>query len=222
VNGTLRSSLAEFMGTFAVVWLAAGAACADPSQGANAARLGTALAYGLALGMATYAFAAADAHFNPAVTAALFLTRRIDGVRAVFLVFSQLLGSALAGMFLVRSFHQGAAGAVCSLSGVGFRMGTLIEAMTAFWVAFAFCLARLERREAAGGAAAVGAAAICSSLATGALTGGAFNPARAFGPALATGQWANWYVYWAGPLVGAGAAALLYESLFAEKKQEAR
>lgn len=218
MSGTLRSSLAEFMGTFALVWLAAGAACAEPVAG----RLGSALVYGLALGMVTYAFAAADAHFNPAVTAALFLTRRIDGVRAVFLAFSQLLGAAFAGLFLVRSFHAGAGAAICSLNGVGFRMGTLIEAMTTFWVAFTFCLARLERREAAGGAAAIGAAGICASLATSSVTGGAFNPARAFGPALATGQWANWYVYWAGPLVGAGAAALLYEALFAEKKQEAR
>lgn len=219
MSGTLRSSLAEFMGTFALVWLASAAACSDAAAGAS--RLGAALTYGLALGMVTYAFAAADAHFNPAVTAALFMTRRIDGVRAVFLVFSQLLGAGVAGLFLVRGFHQNAAAAVCSLSGVGFRMGTLIEALTTFWVAFTFCLARLERREAAGGAAAIGAAGLCASLATGAITGGAFNPARAFGPALATGVWSNWYVYWAGPLVGAGAAALLYETLFAEKKQEA-
>lgn len=209
MSGTLRSSLAEFAGTFALVWLAASAA-------ASAGPLGAALAYGLALAMLTYVFDATDGHFNPALTAGLFVTRRIDPVRAVFLIASQLLGAGLGGLFLVRTFHERAAAGVCALNGVGFRMGTLVEAMTTFWVAFAFCIGRLGRRDASS-CAALGAAACCASLATSALTGGAFNPARAFGPAVATGHWDNWYVFWAGPLVGAAAAALLYEKLFQEK-----
>jgi glycerol uptake facilitator protein len=218
MSGTLRSSLAEFLGTFALVWLSASAACADAASGGHAGPLGAALAYGLALAMLTYAFSSVDAgYFNPALTAGLCLTRRLDPVRAVFLGACQLLGAGCAGMFLVRSYHAGAVGGVCALHGVGYRMGTLIEAMTTFWLVFTFCAARLERRDAAG-CAALGAAAAAASLATSTLTGGAFNPARAFGPAVATGQWANWYVYWAGPLVGACAAALLYEHLFLEKK----
>ena len=217
MSGTLRSSLAEFLGTFALVWLAAGAACADAATGGRLGMLGSALAYGLALSMLTYAFGAADGFFNPALTAAFCMTRRVDWVRGIFLIACQLLGAGCAGMFLVRSYHAHALAGVCALSGVSFRMGTLIEAMTTFWLTFVFCAAREERHNAAG-CAALGAAAAAASLATAALTGGAFNPARAFGPAVATGQWANWYVYWAGPLVGAAAAATLYDTLFREKK----
>ena len=217
MSGTLRSSLAEFAGTFALVWLSAAAACADVALGGKGGPLGAAIAYGLAFGMLTFAFGSAEAHFNPALTAALCLTRRLDAVRSLFLIFCQLLGAGLAGLFLVRSFHAQAVGGVCALSGVGFRMGTLIEAMTTFWVVFVYCSARLDSQDA-GGSVAIGAAAACASLATSALTGGAFNPARAFGPAVATGHWENWYVYWAGPLVGAALAALLYEHLFSKKK----
>ena len=217
MSGTLRSSLAEFAGTFALVWMAAGAACADAVFGGKLGPLGAALAYGLALGMLTFAFDDADAHFNPALTTALCLARRLDPVRGVFLVFCQLLGAGLAGLFLVRSFHDNAAGGVCALNGVGFRMGTLIEAMTTFWVVFVFCQARLDRRTP-GGCAAMGAAAAAASLSAAALTGGAFNPARAFGPAVATGQWSDWYVYWIGPLVGATAAALLHTHLFTHRR----
>jgi glycerol uptake facilitator-like aquaporin len=210
MSGTLRSSLAEFAGTFALVWFAASAA-------ATAGPLGGALAYGLTLAMLAFAFDT-DAHFNPAVTAALFFTRRLDPIRAVFLTASQLLGAGLGGLFLVRTLHERAAGGICVLNGVGFRMGTLVEAVTTFFVAFAYCAGRLGRPRDAAGSAMLGAAAAGASLATAALTGGAFNPARAFGPALSAGRWDNWYVYWAGPLVGAAAAAMLHEKLFQEKK----
>ena len=220
MSGTLRSLLAEFLGTFALVWLAAGATAADAAMGGHSGPLVAPLAYGLALGMLTYAFGSTDAHFNPALTVALVLTRRLDAVRGVFLVFCQLLGAGLAGFFLLRSFHANAAAGACMLNGVGFRMGTLIEAMTTFWLVFVYCKARLDSGGAAG-CAAIGAAAAAAALATSPLTGGAFNPARAFGPAVALGLWTHWYVYWAGPLVGAGAAAVLYEHLFSAPKKEA-
>ena len=212
MSGTLRSSLAEFMGTFGVVWLSASAAVAGPVMAA--------LAYGLAMGMVVFAFGSADAHFNPALTAALVATKRLDGGRGVLLIFAQLLGSGLAGLFLVKSFHAQASAGACVLTNVGFRMGTLVEAMAAFWVTLVYCKARLEGAGASG-AAALGAATTAVALATAPLTGGAFNPARAFGPAVALGQWPHWYVYWAGPLVGAAAAAVLYEHLFAEAPKEA-
>ena len=54
-------------------------------------------------------------------------------------------------------------------------------------------------------------------LVAGPFTGAALNPARAFGPALAASHWANWGVYWVGPLAGGFIAGLLYDSLFLKK-----
>src|SRR5438874_1178027 len=54
-------------------------------------------------------------------------------------------------------------------------------------------------------------------LVAGPLTGAALNPARAFGPALASTHWANHGVYWVGPLAGGFVAGLLYDSLYLKK-----
>lgn len=60
----------------------------------------------------------------------------------------------------------------------------------------------------------MGLAVVFGVLVTGPVTGAAMNPARAFGPAVASGHWANWFVYWIGPLTGGVTAAILQENIF--------
>jgi glycerol uptake facilitator-like aquaporin len=69
------------------------------------------------------------------------------------------------------------------------------------------------------GGLAIGLAVTVGILLGGSLTGAAMNPARWFGPALAAGDFANWYVWWVGPFVGAIVVALLYRYLFAPPEQ---
>lgn len=57
-------------------------------------------------------------------------------------------------------------------------------------------------------------------LVGGPLTGASMNPARTFGPALASGYWVNHLVYWIGPIIGGVVAALLYDGIFAEKQTD--
>jgi len=54
-------------------------------------------------------------------------------------------------------------------------------------------------------------------LAGGSLTGAAFNPARAFGPALIAGYWQDQWLYWVGPLLGGAIAALVYERVLLQR-----
>ncbi len=60
------------------------------------------------------------------------------------------------------------------------------------------------------GGLAIGLAVAADILMGGPLTGAAMNPARWFGPAVASGNFDNWYVWWIGPLIGALAAAAIY------------
>ncbi len=53
----------------------------------------------------------------------------------------------------------------------------------------------------------------------GAATGAAMNPSRAFGPALVQNFWADHWVYWLGPLIGAGIAGLVYEFVFLHREE---
>lgn len=221
MSGNIRSFVAEFVGTFALVWLAAGAVCVDAASPGRLGGTGTALAYGLAVFTLTYALSrSSGAHFNPAVTAAVYVSKRIDGVKAVFYIISQLLGAALAGLLLARSFaarpELSAAApflGACDLWGIGFRGATLLEAIATFLLVLVYYAGTREGHARSAFPLAVGMVVAAGSLALGPLTGGALNPARAFGPAVATGHWTNFYVYWVGPLVGAAAAALLYDNL---------
>lgn len=230
MTGSLKSYLAEFFGTFALVLAGAGAVCVDVLSGGRLGAAGIALSQGLAAVAAVYAFGpVSGGHFNPAVSAAMLLARRLSAVKAVFYLFSQLLGSAAAALLLAAVFHahpelsQAAPflGA-CDLAHVGFNAATLLEAMAAFFLVSAMYATAVDRRSAPGSfALAVGASYAAGTLLLGPLTGAALNPARAFGPAVATGHWAHWYVYWVGPLAGAVAASQAQEHLFLEENKVA-
>ena len=96
--------------------------------------------------------------------------------------------------------------ALCSAP-IGYRAATLVEAVATFFLASAVFAAD-EPRARRLAPLTIGAATLFGALIAGPLTGGAMNPARAFGPAIAAGRWSMHYVYWVGPLAGAITAAL--------------
>jgi len=224
---SLKSYLAEMIGTFALILVGAGSVCMESFTGGRVGLTGIALAHGLTIMAMAYTYGpVSGGHFNPAVTFAMLVTRRINALKAIFYIVSQLLGAALAGVCL-KTVLQSRPDlsllppylGVCDLSNVSFQAGTLLEAIgTFFLVATVYATAVDPRGSASTAPLAIGLTITLDILAFGPLTGGAVNPARAFGPAVATGHWANGFVYWIGPLIGGAAAGLLYENLFLEKK----
>jgi glycerol uptake facilitator-like aquaporin len=222
--GGLRSFGAELVGTFALTLAAAGAACLDAATGGRVGPLGAACAYAAATAAAFYAFPKARGRFNPALTLADLAVRRAELLPCVFALAAQLLGAACAGLFLRAVLEGGrpellgapAFLGVCEPSGIGYRAATLVEAVATFFLACTVAAAG-ERRRRALGPLAIGAAVLFGALIAGPLTGGAMNPARAFGPALAAGRWTRQYVYWVGPLAGAALAALISPYIVTEE-----
>lgn len=222
--GNLRAYLAELLGTYAVVLFAAGAVCADSISAGKVGLVGIALAYGMAVLFAGSCYGrVSGGHFNPALTLARLVVRRIEVIKAVFYVIAQLVGATLAAMtlqavlkqhpdLLVASPYLGA----MELHGIGYKAGTLLEALGAFFLAMTAFSG--DKEEGFGSPIAVGMAVTACVLAIGLLTGSGINPARAFGPSIITGFWTHWYVYWIGPLCGAIAAAWIHEHVYSEKK----
>ena len=217
-----KKFLAELIGTFTLVFFGAGAILTH-----NATQMvgmtGIAVAHGLAILVMIYAFGhISGGHFNPAVTFGALLIKRISFGGAISYWIAQLLGATL-GAFLLRTAFGGPTeanlGAPAVAAGVTPMMAMLLEALMAFLLMTVIAGTVLDVRAPKGFAGlAIGLTLVGNILAGGALTGAAFNPARAFGPALAAGFWQDQWIYWVGPLLGAAVAALLYHHFFLERE----
>jgi MIP family channel proteins len=205
---------AELIGTFVVVLVSAATASLSP--------LASALAYGLVFGAMVAALGRiSGGHFNPAVTIAHWVTHRFGTIESLLYFAAQLAGAAAAG-YTLRSLPAevwragGPLGVPALATGVTRAPALLIEAAMAFALVLALWATLVDRARPRYWLAGIvaGAVVAAASFAGAPYTGGAMNPARAFGPALASGHWAYQGVYWIGPLAGGVAAASLYDLLF--------
>ena len=224
---TPQKLAAEFLGTFALVFFGAGAVCVDrflQSTG-GIGLLGIALAHGLAISVMVLALGLiSGGHFNPAVTIGFWVTRRMNTFDVVLYWAAQIAGAIAAAYFLKAIVPEDTARAVALgtpslLRDFSRLSGMILEALTTFFlVLVVFATATDERLAARPGASfAIGMTLTLGIVVAGPFTGGALNPARALGPALAMSHWTNWGVYWVGPLAGGFVAGLLYDSVFLRK-----
>lgn len=216
------SLLAEGVGTFLFFFVGAGSILATAGVlggGSGSADLvAVALAHGLVLAVLVSSFGAiSGGHFNPAVTFGVWLVGRITTMRAVWYVWAQLVGALAAGVALFLVFGEGgrrlALGAPALGAGVSPIAGIAVEAILTMVLLFAVFGTAIDPRAPRLGGLAIGLAVAADILIGGPVTGAAMNPARWFGPAVVAGAYADWYVWWIGPLLGAAIAGLLYRLL---------
>jgi len=223
-----KKLVAEFIGTFTLIFIASGAIVADKYLHATSpggvGLLGTALAYGLAYAVLVTAVAhISGAHLNPAVTIGFWVTKRLTTLQSLAYWFAQLLGAYAAAALLVllvpdSSWRPDALGAITPDLALDFTRwhGMVLECVLAFFLVFVVFATAVDARGAFNkiSGLAVGLAVTFDALVAGPFTGAAMNPARAFGPALATHHWTNHGVYWVGPLFGGVLAGVLYDRVF--------
>lgn len=213
-----RTLTAEFLGTFALVFFGAGAIVVNQAYG-GLGLLGIALANALVLAvMVTALMRISGAHFNPAVTVALWLTNQVDLKTGGAYVATQLAAAAAAA-FLLGALTPQAAGEITGLGvpriadNINWTQAILLEATMTFFLVSAVYGTAVSYEAPAVGGFGIGLVLIFAILFGGPMTGAALNPARAFGPALASGQWLGHAYYWIGPLLGSAAAALVWGKL---------
>ncbi len=217
--------VAEALGTFLFFFVGMGAVVLGSHTGDGGGLLGVALAHGLALAVLVSALGAVSgAHFNPAVTFAVWLAGRIEAGRAGLYVVVQLAAAVAAGLalrfiFPEASWEPVAIGTPALGEGIGPAGGIAIEAVLTVLLVVAVFGTAIDRRAPKIGGLAIGLAVAADILMGGPLTGGAMNPARWFGPAVASGSFADWYVWWIGPLLGGAIAAGLYRLALEERAE---
>ncbi|MCZ6543071.1 MAG: aquaporin [Planctomycetota bacterium] len=220
-----RAMLAEFVGTFALMFVGGGAIIVTGGENLVA----IAFAHGLILAvMVSATMHISGGQINPAVSIALWLIKKQSWAQAGLFMAAQLVG-AIAAALLLKMLLAGAydVGNIGATLGEFSRAGsehvsagkTLgLETIATFFLMFVIMGTAVDKRgvgkNAAIGGFGIGLTVAAAILAIGPATGASLNPARSFGPALVAWTWDMHGAYWAGPIIGAALAALAYRGVF--------
>ncbi|HKG40156.1 MAG TPA: MIP family channel protein [Conexibacter sp.] len=222
----LPAFYAELVGTFLLVFFICGFISVASAGGFDLA--GLALAHAFILAVLIYALGGTSgAHFNPAVTFALWSIKKISTPNAIVYVICQCIGGILGALVVLLLFkdvgdavNYGATainGEVLNNGSVW--LGLLAEAIGTFLLMYAIMgLAVNPRGEAALAGLGIGLALGVAVIVFGPATGAGLNPARWLGPAVASGRFDDFWIYIVGPLVGAIAAATAYRTFILDPR----
>ena len=215
-----RPLLAEFIGTFALIFVGIGAI-----KTAGDDVLAVALAHGLTIA----AFVSATLHIsggqlNPAVTFGLVCGGHMKWPSALRYWIAQCLGGISAALICLGLFGRDVV--ITGTPQLAINLvpwqGILVEGILTFFLVFVvYGVAVDERGPRRIAGLVIGATITLDILFGGSLTGAAMNPARVFGPAVAANFWHDHYVYWIGPLVGGALGGIVYRLLIERRSATA-
>jgi MIP family channel proteins len=222
-----KAAVAEFVATFALIFVGAGAVIVASSGQLDL--VGVALAHGLVLAvMVSVTGHVSGGLVNPAVTIALWAAGKIGTQRGAVLIVAQLVGAVM-GALLLRyvvggpAFDGGSAGAPALAPNVAVGKGIVLEAILTFFLVFVVFGTAVDDKGPWNKTAGftIGLTIAFDILAFGPLTGAAMNPARWFGPALVGGIWDDALVWIVGPIAGAIIAGVLYTAVLLRGREPA-
>lgn len=220
-----RHFVAEFIGTFALVFVGGASIMIAKDTNSPAGLIGIALAHGLILAVMVSALMRISGHFNPAVTIGFIAARRIDVAMAGVYIVAQLIGAIVAAYVLKWTFPFAlfdatrGGGQAIALQVTG-GQAFLLEFIATFFLVLVVFGTAVDPKAPRIGGLAIGFVVAADILAIGPLTGASMNPARSFGPAVASGYFEAQVIFWAAPIAGSIVAALLYEYLFLRREIE--
>src|ERR1700688_4390508 len=225
--------LAEFIGTFSFVFIGAGAAAVVGGGAGLNGIIAVAFAHGLAIMAFAFAYGSVSGgHMNPAVTVGVLAAGAMSLGEAIGYIVSQLIGGVVGALFL--SIVLGGAGTGLGTPALAHNLvlgataltitpvaGFMIEALLGFFLVTVVLSTAVAGRAGNLAPLAIGMTLTLNIIMGGALTGAAFNPARALGPMVATGNFTDAWLYLTAPIVGAIVAAILHTGLARLLAQEA-
>jgi aquaporin NIP len=163
------------------------------------------------------------AHINPAVTVAFVVTRHFPARDALAYVGAQVVGAIAAALVLLAVWTGAPADLGATVPSVGAGSALVYEfLLTAFLMFVILAVATDTRAVGSAAAIAIGGTIALDALFGGPVSGASMNPARSLGPALVAGEWQDFWVYLAGPLLGACAGAFAYQAVRGEHPQTTR
>lgn len=200
----MKKLLAEFFGTFCLVFAGTGALVTNDVFGGTVTHVGVALTFGLIVLAMVYSVGdISGAHLNPAVTLGFLAARRFEGRRVLPYIASQVSGALAASLLLRALFPRHASlGATMPAGSVAqsFLMEVVLTAILML-VILSVSTGSKERGITAG--IVVGAVVALEALFAGPVSGASMNPARSIGPAVVTQHFSSLWLYVVAPICGA-------------------
>jgi MIP family channel proteins len=210
-----RRLVAEGLGTFCLVFAGTGAVVVNAVAGNPLGHGGVAAAFGLVVAIMIFAVGhLSGAHLNPAVTVAFSSSRHFPAREVAPYILAQLAGAILASLALRGLFGLAGALGATHPSHVGQLGALVLEAgLTAVLMIVILAVATDTRAVGSLAALAIGGTIAAEALVMGPITGASMNPARSLAPALVAGDFADLWLYLAGPVLGALAGTVVYQFL---------
>ena len=207
MHSKFKPLLAEFIGTFALVFAGTGAIIINDVSGGTITHVGIALTFGLVVLAMVYAVGdISGAHLNPAVTSGFWLSGRFPLSHAVFFVLAQCLG-AFAASGTLRFLFQGHPTLGATLPSGAPIQSFILELILTFLLMFVILNVSTGAKEKGITAGiAVGAVIGLEAMFAGPICGASMNPARSLAPAVVSGHLENLWVYLTAPFAGAALA----------------
>jgi aquaporin Z len=218
-----KALVAEFVGTFTLIFVGVGAIASDVMTGHMLGLTGIALAHGLAIAVMVSATAAVSGgHLNPAVTFGALVARKINLLNGIAYIVAQCLGAIVAAYVIRLAIPEQVLTAISYgtpvvTKGVTVTQALFTEIVLTFFLVFVVFGTAIDKRAPKVGGLFIGLAVAMGVMMGAGISGAAMNPARFLGPAVAGGGFDNTWLYWVGPLVGGGLAALVYKYGLEEK-----
>jgi aquaporin NIP len=207
----MKKYLAEFIGTFAIVFCGTGAIIADQQSGGLITNLGISITFGLIV--MTMIISLGDisgAHFNPAVTIGFYMNRKIVLPEALKYIIFQIAGALAASLILKSLFPENVLLGSTHPSGTSIQ-GFLMEMVLSLFLMFVILnVARGGKEEGLKAAIAIGSVVLLEAIFGGPVSGASMNPARSIGPAVISGHFEDLWIYIFAPVSGMILAWLVF------------
>ena len=210
----LKRCVTEAIGTACLVFAGTGAIIINEVSGGAIGHVGIALTFGMVVAAMIYSTGhISGAHINPAVTLGFAITKNFPWKEVPYYWVSQIIGAVLASGALSLMF--GTIGNMGATVPYGSDIQSLaLEIILTFILMFVIMAMATDIRSVGGAAAvAIGMTVALAAMFAGPISGASMNPARSFGPALLSSEWASHWLYWVGPMAGASIGATVYHWL---------
>lgn len=217
----MRSKLvAEFCGTFLLVFCGTGAIVVDQEFSGAVSQVGIAFTFGLTVMALIYLLGdISGAHFNPAVTTALAAAGRFPLAHWAPYLLAQVSGALGASVLLRGLFPANAALGGTQPSGPAWQSCLLEAILTAFLILAILSVSREARAKEIVAGIAVGGVITLEAMWAGPVSGASMNPARSLAPALVTQQMQHLWIYFVGPVLGALLAIPVFNFIYSSQKE---